>query len=184
MNILVVWGEVRCGSGSHLMTYKPKYNQRQETLPLTIKLLSVVLPVVPYGFHRALITVRFPPKQPNTPIVWRRYLSISSREKQVRIKKHYKLEIEGAMVKRPLQTWINCIRSSVFILFPASVPVQSQIRLTVAFSLLLFSSLQPVSELTRGNVSAFRLALCSHVQKVRGRSKATPWGGVANPGSW
>lgn len=37
-------------------------------------------------------------------------------------KKQYTLEIEGAMVKRQLQTWINCIMSSVVTLFPAPLP--------------------------------------------------------------
>lgn len=37
-------------------------------------------------------------------------------------KKQYTIEIEGAMVKRQLQTWINCIMSSVVTLSPASVP--------------------------------------------------------------
>lgn len=44
------------------------------------------------------------------------------RKKKMRIKKkQYTIEIEGAMVKRQLQTWINCIMSSVVTLFPASV---------------------------------------------------------------
>lgn len=47
--------------------------------------------------------------------------SISSRGKNEN-KKQYTLEIEGAMVKRQLQTWINCIMSSVVTLFPAPVP--------------------------------------------------------------
>lgn len=33
-------------------------------------------------------------------------------------KKRYRIEIEGAMVKRQLQTWINCIVSPVVTLFP------------------------------------------------------------------
>lgn len=60
-------------------------------------------------------------KQVNTPFVCWRFLSISSRGKNEN-KKQYTIEIEGAMVKRQLQTWINCIMSSVVTLFPASVP--------------------------------------------------------------
>lgn len=37
-------------------------------------------------------------------------------------KKQYTIEIEGAMVKRQLQTWINCIMSPVVTLVPVSVP--------------------------------------------------------------
>lgn len=40
--------------------------------------------------------------------------------KKERIKK-CTIEIEGDMVQRQLQTWINCIMSSVVTLFPASV---------------------------------------------------------------
>lgn len=56
-------------------------------------------------------------------------------------KKQFRLETEGAMVTRQLQTWINCIMSSMVTLFPAAAPqlVSSNQPLPVLLS--LFSSL-------------------------------------------
>lgn len=60
-------------------------------------------------------------KQVNTPFCMLKIPFQLFRRKNEN-KKQFTIEIEGAMVKRQLQTWINCIMSSVVTLFPASVP--------------------------------------------------------------
>lgn len=106
---------------SHLMSYKRKSNINKGGSVTFYQTFICGLGIGLVWLSQNTHLWMYSPTQVNTPNACWRFLSISSRGKNEN-KKPYTIEIEGAMVKRQLQTWINCIMNSVVNLFPASMP--------------------------------------------------------------